>query len=160
MREFPFYLAGEPCRSAHQLEVLNPCDRSPAGRTWVVGDREFEQAAQAAVAAAEPMRRLPAFQRANILRAASAEIESRREESGDTLAREAGKPIRDALVETDRAAIQAGVFTSNLEHSLRAFEELEVGGVIIDDVPTWRIDHAVRRRQGFRAGPRRTAVHD
>ncbi len=52
MREFPFYLAGEPCRSAHRLEVLNPYDRSPAGRTWVAGDPEFERAAQAAVAAA------------------------------------------------------------------------------------------------------------
>src|SRR6185437_9107610 len=37
--------------------------------------------------------------------------------------------------------LQAGVFTSNLEHALRAFETLEVGGVIINDIPTYRIDH-------------------
>jgi glyceraldehyde-3-phosphate dehydrogenase (NADP+) len=37
--------------------------------------------------------------------------------------------------------LQAGVFTSNLEHALRAWERLEVGGVIINDIPTYRIDH-------------------
>lgn len=37
--------------------------------------------------------------------------------------------------------LQAGVFTNRLEHALTAFESLEVGGVIINDVPTYRIDH-------------------
>ena len=37
--------------------------------------------------------------------------------------------------------LQAGVFTGSLEHALRAFETLEVGGVMINDIPTYRIDH-------------------
>jgi acyl-CoA reductase-like NAD-dependent aldehyde dehydrogenase len=37
--------------------------------------------------------------------------------------------------------LQTGVFTNDLEHSWRAFNELEVGGVIINDIPTYRIDH-------------------
>lgn len=37
--------------------------------------------------------------------------------------------------------LQAGVFTRDLAHALRAFEVLEVGGVIINDIPTYRIDH-------------------
>ena len=37
--------------------------------------------------------------------------------------------------------LQTGVFTNDLAHSWRAFEGLEVGGVIINDVPTYRIDH-------------------
>ena len=37
--------------------------------------------------------------------------------------------------------LQAGVFTSNLEHALMAFDRLEVGGVILNDIPTYRIDH-------------------
>ncbi len=37
--------------------------------------------------------------------------------------------------------LQAGVFTNSLEHALAAFEELEVGGVIINDIPSYRIDH-------------------
>lgn len=37
--------------------------------------------------------------------------------------------------------LQAGVFTNRLENALTAYERIEVGGVIINDVPTYRIDH-------------------
>jgi acyl-CoA reductase-like NAD-dependent aldehyde dehydrogenase len=37
--------------------------------------------------------------------------------------------------------LQAGVFTNNLAHAWQAFETLEVGGVIINDVPAFRVDH-------------------
>ena len=37
--------------------------------------------------------------------------------------------------------LQAGVFTNSLEKALVAFEEIEAGGVIVNDVPTYRIDH-------------------
>ena len=37
--------------------------------------------------------------------------------------------------------LQTGVFTNDLTNSWRAFGELEVGGVIVNDVPTYRIDH-------------------
>jgi glyceraldehyde-3-phosphate dehydrogenase (NADP+) len=37
--------------------------------------------------------------------------------------------------------LQTGVFTNDLGHAWRAFHELEVGGVIVNDVPTYRIDH-------------------
>jgi glyceraldehyde-3-phosphate dehydrogenase (NADP+) len=37
--------------------------------------------------------------------------------------------------------LQTGVFTNDLANTWRAFSELEVGGVIVNDVPTYRIDH-------------------
>lgn len=37
--------------------------------------------------------------------------------------------------------LQAGVFTNNLAHAWQAFETLEVGGVIINDGPVFRLDH-------------------
>jgi acyl-CoA reductase-like NAD-dependent aldehyde dehydrogenase len=37
--------------------------------------------------------------------------------------------------------LQAGVFTRNLAHAWQAFETLEVGGVIINDVPAFRVDN-------------------
>jgi glyceraldehyde-3-phosphate dehydrogenase (NADP+) len=37
--------------------------------------------------------------------------------------------------------LQAGVFTSNLRYTFEAYEQLEVGGVIVNDVPTYRMDH-------------------
>jgi len=39
-----------------------------------------------------------------------------------------------------RFGLQAGVFTNTLEHALRAWDVLEVGGVIVGDVPSWRVD--------------------
>ena len=37
--------------------------------------------------------------------------------------------------------LQAGVFTNRLEYALTAYERIEAGGVIVNDVPTYRIDH-------------------
>jgi acyl-CoA reductase-like NAD-dependent aldehyde dehydrogenase len=37
--------------------------------------------------------------------------------------------------------LQAGVFTTSLEHALKAWDRLDVGGVIVNDIPTYRIDH-------------------
>jgi glyceraldehyde-3-phosphate dehydrogenase (NADP+) len=36
--------------------------------------------------------------------------------------------------------LQCGVFTNDLERTLTAHDELEVGGIIVNDVPTWRVD--------------------
>ncbi len=40
-----------------------------------------------------------------------------------------------------RYGLQAGIFTENLKHSQFAAENLEYGGVIINDVPTFRVDN-------------------
>jgi acyl-CoA reductase-like NAD-dependent aldehyde dehydrogenase len=37
--------------------------------------------------------------------------------------------------------LQAGVFTRDLYKAQQAWNELEVGGVVIGDVPSWRVDH-------------------
>ena len=37
--------------------------------------------------------------------------------------------------------LQAGVFTRDLYRAHRAWDRLEVGGVIIGDIPNWRVDH-------------------
>jgi acyl-CoA reductase-like NAD-dependent aldehyde dehydrogenase len=33
-----------------------------------------------------------------------------------------------------------GIFTQNLNRIMRAFREMEVGGVIVNDIPTFRVD--------------------
>lgn len=55
-------------------------------------------------------------------------------------------PFRDidtafAEINASRFGLQAGIFTNDLQHAWGAFETLEVGGVIINDVPTYRADH-------------------
>ena len=37
--------------------------------------------------------------------------------------------------------LQAGIFTRDLYKAQKAWNTLEVGGVVIGDVPSWRVDH-------------------
>ena len=37
--------------------------------------------------------------------------------------------------------LQAGVFTHDIDRAFHAFRDLEVGAVLINEMPTWRIDH-------------------
>jgi acyl-CoA reductase-like NAD-dependent aldehyde dehydrogenase len=43
-----------------------------------------------------------------------------------------------ALVNDSRFGLQAGIFTHDLQTAFRAHRELEVGGVVVGDVPTVR----------------------
>jgi acyl-CoA reductase-like NAD-dependent aldehyde dehydrogenase len=45
------------------------------------------------------------------------------------------------MVNHSAFGLQAGVFTNDFSHVLYAYKTLEVGGVIINDYPTFRIDH-------------------
>ncbi|GED55878.1 aldehyde dehydrogenase [Brevibacillus formosus] len=45
------------------------------------------------------------------------------------------------LVNDSRYGLQAGVYTNNLSLALEAVEELRVGGVMVNDIPTFRVDH-------------------
>jgi acyl-CoA reductase-like NAD-dependent aldehyde dehydrogenase len=49
----------------------------------------------------------------------------------------------DALrrVNASEYGLQAGVFTNDLAHAMRAWDALEVGGVIVGDVPSFRVDN-------------------
>ena len=44
-------------------------------------------------------------------------------------------------VNSGNFGLQAGVFTNNISEMNAAFRDLDVGGVIINDVPTFRVDH-------------------
>jgi acyl-CoA reductase-like NAD-dependent aldehyde dehydrogenase len=53
------------------------------------------------------------------------------------------REFHDALAEVNDSVfgLQAGIFTRDLYHMFQAWDELEVGGVIIGDVPSWRADN-------------------
>lgn len=44
-------------------------------------------------------------------------------------------------VNDSRYGLQAGIYTNNVFTALKAAEDLEVGGVMINDIPTFRVDH-------------------
>ncbi len=51
--------------------------------------------------------------------------------------------FNDALATINRSeyGLQAGLFTRDFARITRAFETLEVGGLMVGEVPSWRIDH-------------------
>jgi acyl-CoA reductase-like NAD-dependent aldehyde dehydrogenase len=100
------FLAGRWVDSADVLTIQNPArPGEPAGLTYQATPEQYEEAVEAAVAAFEVTRKLPAYERAATLRGISDGIRARREELGRLIALEAGKPIGDALVEVDRATL-------------------------------------------------------
>jgi aldehyde dehydrogenase (NAD+) len=56
------------------------------------------------------------------------------------LAQVAGVEAAFAVVNRSRFGLQTGVFTHDLQVAFRAHAELEVGGVVIGDVPSFRAD--------------------
>ncbi len=53
------------------------------------------------------------------------------------------KTVEEAIeqVNDSRFGLQAGIYTNNMQHALLAAEKLQVGGVMINDIPTFRVDH-------------------
>jgi hypothetical protein len=51
--------------------------------------------------------------------------------------------VADAISAADASAfgLQAGLFTHDLRVVEQAFDEIDVGGLIVNDVPTFRVDH-------------------
>jgi glyceraldehyde-3-phosphate dehydrogenase (NADP+) len=139
------YLAGRWADSPVVLEVEDPArPGQPAGRTYLATEAQVEEAVQAAVRAAPEMRRLPAYERARALRHVSDGIRERREEIARGISRESGKPIRDALAETDRAVITFGL---GAEEAGRLVGET----IPLDIAAPWRGRFGITRR--FPVGP-------
>lgn len=70
------------------------------------------------------------------------------------------RDIEDAIAWVDNSiyGLQAGLFTKDIKSIFKAFEEIEVGGVIANDIPSYRVDHmpygGVKNSGVGREGPR------
>jgi glyceraldehyde-3-phosphate dehydrogenase (NADP+) len=105
-RKYPIFVAGEWQTSDDPLAVRNPYSGDIIGVTYQASRDQLEEAIVAAERAFETTRQMPTYERVALLKAMAAGLKERRDEVAQTIAAEAGKPIRDAEVETDR-----GVFT-------------------------------------------------
>jgi acyl-CoA reductase-like NAD-dependent aldehyde dehydrogenase len=67
----------------------------------------------------------------------------RKEAFGPVAGIEAFDDFDDALARVNDSdfGLQAGVFTGRLAHAMRAWDVLEVGGVVVGDVPSFRVDN-------------------
>jgi len=120
--EFGCLVGGRDVRTGNITEVRSPFDRSLVARVHRAGPREIEAAIADAGRAFRVTRALPSWKRAAILESASAGITARREDLAQTIALEAGKPIKTARIEVDRAA-----FT----FKIAAEETKRIGGEIV-----------------------------
>jgi acyl-CoA reductase-like NAD-dependent aldehyde dehydrogenase len=115
-----FFVDGKWIEEGDPVEIRAPYDGSVIGSVFQ-GTREHAEAAiVAAVKAFGTTRRLPAFERQRVLRRVSQSISERKLEFAHTLAQEAGKPIKAARSEVERA-----IFTFNVaaEESTRIYGE-------------------------------------
>ena len=68
-----------------------------------------------------------------------------------------------AIVNKSQYGIHAGIFTTDIRNAERAFQEIEVGGVIINDYPNLRFDNMPYggvKRSGFGREGVRYAMED
>jgi len=100
---FGCYVGGDWIKTGNAVEVRSPFDESLVAIVHRAGPEEIETAIAKAAGAFQATRRLPVWKRAEILEKISAGIAALREEFAKTIALEAGKPIRTARAEVDRA---------------------------------------------------------
>ncbi len=115
-----FLVDGKWLESGDVVEVRSPFDGTTIG-TVHQGRREHAEAAiAAAVKAFGTTRRLPAFERQRVLKRVAQGIAERKEEFARMVALEAGKPIKAARTEVERAVF---TFTVAAEESTRGYGE-------------------------------------
>ncbi|MGE5327137.1 MAG: aldehyde dehydrogenase family protein, partial [Deltaproteobacteria bacterium] len=114
-----FLLDGQWISEGDPFVVRSPYDGKVVGSTFRPRPAHLERAVRVAVRAFEITRKLPSYARAEVLRKVAEGIGKDREEFARIIALEAGKPIRTARAEVERA-----VFT----FSVAAEEATRIGG--------------------------------
>src|SRR3989442_14767672 len=115
-----FFLDGKWIEEGDIVEIKAPYDGNVIANVFQ-GRREHAEAAiKAAVKAFGTTRRLPAFERQRVLRRVAQTISERKQEFARPLAQEAGKPIKAARTEVERAVF---TFTVAAEESTRIYGE-------------------------------------
>lgn len=114
-----FYLDGKWITEGERFEVLAPYDRAVVGTSYRATPAHAELAIRAAQRAFQITRKSAGYERQAILRAISEGIRDRREEFARLIALEAGKPVKTARGEVDRA-----IFT----FAVAAEEATRIGG--------------------------------
>jgi acyl-CoA reductase-like NAD-dependent aldehyde dehydrogenase len=117
---FGFLLNGNWHKEGAAIEVRSPYDQSVVATIFQAGRTHVEQAIQASSVAFERTRKMPVFERRQILGSVSEGLRANREDFARTVALEAGKPIKTARVEIDRATF---TFAIAAEESSRIYGE-------------------------------------
>ena len=120
IRSFGFFLNGNWNTHGREAVVTSPYDHSVLAVISEAGPDDVEVAIESAVQAFAVTRKMTSQQRADVLHKIVEGITTRREEFARTICQEAGKPIRTARVEVDRAIY---TFQVAAEESTRIYGE-------------------------------------
>jgi glyceraldehyde-3-phosphate dehydrogenase (NADP+) len=101
---YSFCLAGQWLTSSNVVDVVSPYDQRVVGRVSMAGPEHVEEAIAAADKAFAVTRKLAAYERQSALTKIASELSGRAEEFAQCISAEAGKPIRTARSEVERAA--------------------------------------------------------
>ena len=115
-----FLVDGKWVEDGDIIDIKAPYDGAIVGRVFQGRRPHAEAAIAAAVKAFGTTRRLPAFERQRVLRRVAEGIAKRKEEFSRTLCQEAGKPIKAARTEVERAIF---TFSVAAEESTRIYGE-------------------------------------
>jgi len=118
---FGIMVGGARRETGETYEVASPFDGAPVAVVHRARPKDVEEAIAGAVEAFAVTRRLASWQRERVLEDIAAGIAARRDELGETIALEAGKPIKTALVEVDRAVF---TFQVAAEEAKRIYGEI------------------------------------
>lgn len=121
-------VGGETTLTGDAIEVRSPYDGALVAVVHRAGAAEVEQAIAGAVEAFAETRKLPSWRRAEILERIATLVLERRDDLARTIALEAGKPIKTARIEAERAAF---TFRVAAEETKRIYGEI----VPLDWVP-------------------------
>jgi acyl-CoA reductase-like NAD-dependent aldehyde dehydrogenase len=115
-----YFLDGRWSQDGDPIEVRAPYDGTVIAHVIQARREHADAAIAASVKAFGTTRRLPAFERQRVLRRVAQSISERRDEFSRTLAQEAGKPIKLARIEVDRAVF---IFNVAAEEATRIYGE-------------------------------------
>jgi len=119
--EFGAMVGGLRRETGETYEVASPYDGAAIATVHRARPEDVEQAIAAAVEAFEETRRFAVWRREQVLQQISSGIAARRDELAEAIALEAGKPLKTALVEVDRAAF---TFKVAAEETKRIYGEI------------------------------------
>ena len=126
---YPMYIGGEWVAAGEIQTIALPYDGTPVGRVYKADADTVARAIDAAKTAARAMRRLTNCERAELLERIAALVRRDLEEFTRLLARETGKPVKEARGEAERSV-------QTLIAAAQAARELRGEVVPIDAAPT------------------------
>lgn len=119
--EYGFLIDGQQHKANDAIEVRSPYDDALVAVVHRAGPNEIETAIATAVKAFETTRKMPTWQRSEVLEKVSDAILANKEELARTIALEAGKPIKTARAEVERASF---TFKVAAEEARRIYGEI------------------------------------